>query len=149
MCRPLRDNRSWGQVHLIRMRDFIGVFRSLVLSAFDAILVLLLPFLWVTRKLVFLFGHQRRVSIWTGAPIITVAKNCKAERLIGFNVYQSFIQVITSSTSLIGCYLVSSVIIGSLPQLSRMLLLQWHALLLSRYMPSQMAVCYVTPWAKF
>ena len=85
MCRPLRNNRSWGQVHLIRMRDFIGVFRSLVLSAFDAILALLLPFLWVIRKLVFLFGHQRRVSIWTGAPIITVAKNCKAERLIGFN----------------------------------------------------------------
>ena len=59
-------------------------FSQLVLSAFDAILVLLLPFLWVTRKLFFFWPPTPRKHL-DRAPIITVAKNCKAERLIGFN----------------------------------------------------------------
>jgi len=29
--------------------------------------------------------RRKAISIWTGAPIITVAKNCRVERLLGFN----------------------------------------------------------------
>ena len=63
----------------------MGTLRGLVLLALDALLLLLLPLLWVIRRLFLFFGPRNRISVWTGAPVITVAKNCRAERLIGFN----------------------------------------------------------------
>lgn len=44
----------------------------------------LLPALWILRSCVRSFASWQKVSIWTGAPIITVAKNCQAERRLGF-----------------------------------------------------------------
>ena len=40
--------------------------------------------IWLMRAFIRLLPWVRNVSVWTGAPIITVAKNCKAERRLGF-----------------------------------------------------------------
>lgn len=48
-------------------------------------LLLLLPIIWIIRKLLSSQIRRKAISIWTGAPIITVAKNCRVERLLGFN----------------------------------------------------------------
>lgn len=61
--------------------------RSALALAVDAIVVLLLPLLWVSRQFAFSMFRRKRFSIWTGAPIITVAKNCRAERLLGFDSF--------------------------------------------------------------
>ena len=43
------------------------------------------PLIWICRKIVFQFFKKlSNVSIWTGQPIITLAKNCKIERRLGF-----------------------------------------------------------------
>lgn len=44
----------------------------------------LLPLIWLLRLGIRALPPFRRLSVWTGAPIITVAKNCRAERRIGF-----------------------------------------------------------------
>lgn len=44
----------------------------------------LLPLIWFLRTGIRALPPFRRLSVWTGAPIITVAKNCRAERRIGF-----------------------------------------------------------------
>lgn len=59
--------------------------RFLTLFVLDAFLALLLPLLWLLRQTVPSSVRHRRISVWTGAPIITVAKNCRAERLLGFD----------------------------------------------------------------
>ncbi len=43
-----------------------------------------LPFLWLIRKLFLTARWFGRVSVWTGAPIITVPKKCRAEKSLGF-----------------------------------------------------------------
>jgi glycosyltransferase involved in cell wall biosynthesis len=58
--------------------------RSGLLLVCDAVVVGLLPVAWLLRKLLLPFVRERRISIWTGSPILTVAKNCRAERLLGF-----------------------------------------------------------------
>jgi hypothetical protein len=61
--------------------------RSALVYAIDATIVLLLPILWASRQIAHLVLRHKRFSIWTGAPIITVAKNSRAERLLGFDSY--------------------------------------------------------------
>ena len=67
-------------MHLVR-----DCFRSGLLLFGNAIIVILLPALWGIRKLRLLYKRSKPLSVWTGAPILTVAKNCKAERLLGIN----------------------------------------------------------------
>ncbi len=50
----------------------------------SALAYCLLPLIWVTRRCVQWLPPFRRLSVWTGSPIITVAKNCRAERRLGF-----------------------------------------------------------------
>jgi len=60
------------------------VLRYLFLSALDVVaLLLLLPALLLRKTLLSTF-RRRRISVWTGDPIITVAINSRAERLLGF-----------------------------------------------------------------
>lgn len=67
--------------------------KAAVHLSLGGLLVLLLPLLWIARQLTFAVFRSQRFSIWTGAPIITVAKNCRAERLVGFRSYS----VVTTS----------------------------------------------------
>ncbi|MBU4566812.1 MAG: hypothetical protein KMY53_01245 [Desulfarculus sp.] len=48
-------------------------------------LLFFLPIIWIMRNLLSSQIRRKAISIWTGAPIITVAKNCRVERLLGFN----------------------------------------------------------------
>lgn len=61
--------------------------RAALVFAIEATIVVLLPLLWAFRQIAQQTCRKRRFSIWTGAPIITVAKNCRAERLLGFDSY--------------------------------------------------------------
>ncbi len=62
--------------------------RLFAITVFDGLVVALLPFFWLGRLIMLglMLGlRMRPISIWTGAPIICMAKNCKAERSLGFN----------------------------------------------------------------
>ncbi len=61
--------------------------RAALIFAIETAIALLLPVLWICRQIAQRALQNKRFSIWTGAPIITVAKNCQAERLIGFDSY--------------------------------------------------------------
>ena len=63
--------------------------KFLILKIFNFIFLIVFlifyPLLWICRKIVFQFLKKlSNVSIWTGPPIITLAKNCKIERRLGF-----------------------------------------------------------------
>lgn len=61
-----------------------------MINIFNFTLILALPFVFFIRIIVqfFLFiTKSKPISVWSGAPIICMAKNCKAERLIGFNSF--------------------------------------------------------------
>lgn len=62
--------------------------RVFAITVLDGLVVALLPFFWLGRLIMLglMRGLSLRpISIWSGAPIICMAKNCKAERLLGFN----------------------------------------------------------------
>lgn len=82
----LWDYDARDKAHLIYlMLSLWKSVRSGLLLVCDVVVVGLLPVIWIFRKLLFPFCRTRRISIWTGSPILTVAKNCRAERLLGFN----------------------------------------------------------------
>lgn len=85
MCGSLWDYDARNQAYLncLMLLPKTGV-RSGLLLVCDAVVVGLLPVAWLLRKLLLPFVRERRISIWTGSPILTVAKNCRAERLLGF-----------------------------------------------------------------
>jgi glycosyltransferase involved in cell wall biosynthesis len=63
--------------------------KFLILKIFNFIFLIVFlifyPLLWICRKIIFRFFKKlSNVSIWTGQPIITLAKNCKIERRLGF-----------------------------------------------------------------
>lgn len=80
----LRDHRARSQALLSRMSGLDAAPRYLALAALDGLVVLLLPILWLLRQAMPSNVRRRRISVWTGAPIITVARNCRAERSLGF-----------------------------------------------------------------
>ncbi len=59
--------------------------RAIVLTACGLLLWLTVPLLLLLRLVAQTPRWFGRVSIWTGAPIITVPLKCKAERLLGWN----------------------------------------------------------------
>jgi len=62
--------------------------RVFAITVLDGLVVALLPFFWLGRLIMLglMRGlRMRPISIWSGAPIICMAKTCKAERLLGFN----------------------------------------------------------------
>lgn len=59
--------------------------RAIVLTACGLLLWLTVPLLLLLRLVAQTPRWLGRVSIWTGAPIITVPLKCKAERLLGWN----------------------------------------------------------------
>ncbi len=63
--------------HLVK---FYAVSLSIVVSAF-------LPLALVLRAALFPFRRRNRISIWTGAPILNMTVNCRAERILGFKSY--------------------------------------------------------------
>jgi hypothetical protein len=62
--------------HIVRV---IGIY------LLEIIMMMSLPLLLFARLIFLAWSRRKRISIWTGAPIITVAKNCKAEKLLGFH----------------------------------------------------------------
>lgn len=62
--------------------------RVFVIKLFDLFVFVLLPFILVVRLIIFpvmRVAKIKPISIWSGAPIICMTKNCKAEQLLGFN----------------------------------------------------------------
>lgn len=59
--------------------------RAVALNAFGVLLWLFLPFVFVFRIFFRTANWFGNVSIWSGAPILTIPLKCKAERLIGWN----------------------------------------------------------------
>lgn len=57
---------------------------AIVLWLTGAALIALLPLLWLVRNIFQTARWFGVVSVWTGAPIITIPKKCRAERLLGF-----------------------------------------------------------------
>lgn len=62
-----------------------NIYRSLLLSLGSILVILSVPVIWLIRKIFFTSLWFGIVSVWTGSPIITIAKNCRAERMLGFN----------------------------------------------------------------
>lgn len=56
--------------------------RGMAITLLDAGLTLVVLLLWPIRSILMLFSHAP-LSVWTGAPIINMVINAKAERLIG------------------------------------------------------------------
>lgn len=47
----------------------------------------LFPLLWFVRLILQPVLSRHRISVWTGAPIITLSRKCRAERMIGFKAF--------------------------------------------------------------
>lgn len=63
-------------------------FAIFVYYSMEGLAIFLAPFLLLFRWAFILarkIGSWKPISIWTGAPIICMAKNCKAERLLGYD----------------------------------------------------------------
>lgn len=67
-----------------QFKAFHNASRVIAIYLLEIIMVGMLPLLLCARLVCLTWSRRQRISIWTGAPIITVAKNCKAEKLIGF-----------------------------------------------------------------
>ncbi len=59
--------------------------RTFILFALDAVVIACLPLVWLFRKIFIFSKNNSKISVWTGAPILNMAKNCRAERKLGFN----------------------------------------------------------------
>lgn len=66
------------------MAFFKKLLRTLTMSVLDILVIVCVPLVWIARKIFNMLTPSLKVSIWTGAPILNMAKNCRSERQLGF-----------------------------------------------------------------
>jgi len=67
------------------MGDLLSAVRILAIWSAGACVCVLLPLLWFLRRLAACILYKYRISIWTGAPVLTLGLNCHVEKSLGFN----------------------------------------------------------------
>lgn len=63
------------------------IFRGGMTFVLGVMLVCMVPVIFAARNLLRIFPKFRRISIWTGAPIINMALNSRVERMLGFSAF--------------------------------------------------------------